>query len=88
MRALKIWGGHNVNSRIIVAAHTKKEALERLAAVGIPVSLHEFNGYWAETGNRAELIVVSGQPGVWSVNEYHVSRLNTSADYKPLEKKA
>jgi hypothetical protein len=48
--------------RVIVAATTKKRALELLSF--LDVSRGEFNDYWCETGNATELAVAQAE-GVW-----------------------
>lgn len=80
MKKLKVYGGNtflklarnpngSTQGRTIVCAESKKRAVELLKQAGDNTSLHHFNGYWCETGNKIELLV-AGEPGVW-VNEGH-----------------
>lgn len=73
-------------SRVIVAARSKKQAVEMLNAVGIRMSRYEFDGYWSHTGNSVELLVVEqngagvyGAPGI----EYPAS----AKDFQRMEPK-
>jgi hypothetical protein len=66
---LKVWGSVMINHRrsaessgmvrTIVAARNQKEAA---AIVGC--SLHEFRGYWSQTGNAEEIAAGLKKPGV------------------------
>ena len=79
MRALKVWGGSwDGRSRGIVAARTKKRAVELLAAHYHPMSRHYFDGYWCETGNDMEL-KIANREGVWVTT----NRL-MDGSYKPV----
>lgn len=48
--------------RTIVAAPTKKAALEALKVCAGRMSLYEFNNYWTDTGNKIELEVALAKP--------------------------
>lgn len=83
-RKLKVWGGQsmlkstqNLNgsyqTRTIVAATTKKRAIELMNLLDRGYSQHYFDNYWCETGNKLELATAT-EEGVW-VNEGH--------DYEP-----
>lgn len=70
---LKVFGGSTCNPmvlkehrqvRVIVASHTKKQAIETLNAHGYRVSTSEFAGYWGATGNQMELYIAT-EIGVW-----------------------
>ena len=69
MSKVKYWGGltfvgNHGQKRTIVASTSKKAAAEALG-----LSLHAFNQYWSETGNKAELAVLqANEPGVVFVN--------------------
>ena len=62
-KILKVWGvsafprPENVQQRCIVAAYTKKRAAELIG-----VSLHYFNGYASETGNKEECEMAIAKP--------------------------
>lgn len=68
MKALKIFGGmifyNGEQVRGIVAAYTKKQAIELLNTVTYEVSYFTFNNYFTETGNSIELSVAI-EVGVW-----------------------
>lgn len=75
-RQLKVWGGltltakrpslnGGLQARTVVCAASQKEAVEMLNAAKCYLSLHEFRGYWAETGNAEELSVAKTR-GVWT----------------------
>ena len=63
----KVWGGMMMSRatgkweqrRVIVRARSQKEAAKMAG-----VSLHEFRGYWGETGNKLEL-EVADRVGMW-----------------------
>jgi hypothetical protein len=69
MAALKVWGSVMINHRrsversgmvrTIVAAHNQKEA-----ASIVGCSLHEFRGYWSQTGNAEEIAAGLKNPSV------------------------
>lgn len=70
-RKLKVWGGgtftldgNRKSARAIVAAYSKKQAVELLNRTTERMSRHHFDGYWGETGNKAETLNC-GEPGVW-----------------------
>lgn len=81
MAKMKVWGGtmqvynlplpgqpkHNRQARVIVAAPTKKRALELLNhAEGIgPLTLGYMNSYMAQSGNARELALAATGEGVW-----------------------
>ena len=68
-KVLKVWGGRyygnefsegqSSNRRMVVAAYTKKQAME-LAEV----SAHEFKHFFCETRNDLELVLAT-EVGVW-----------------------
>jgi len=63
-RKLKVWGGNwDGQKRGLVAAHTKKEALEIING-HCYLSMGHFNDYWAETGNEEELALAT-ELGLW-----------------------
>ena len=63
-RKLKVWGGTDGGrGRVIVAATTKKRAVEVLNKWA-RVSMYHFNDYWTETGNELELKTAT-EEGVW-----------------------
>ena len=75
MRALKVWGGATSTRRIpypngsrqartIVAARTKKHAVELLNRAGGAISSYQFNIYWGQTANKEELALAT-EEGVW-----------------------
>lgn len=68
MKALKVFGGmifyNGKQVRGIVAAYSKKQAIELLKAVTYEVSYFTFNTYFCETGNSTELSVAT-EVGVW-----------------------
>lgn len=76
MKTLKVWGGRFIRNgkqgRRIVAAYTKKQAME-LAEV----SYREITDYWSITGNALELDIAV-TPGVWDTS-MEFSRV--SSDY-------
>ena len=64
MPELTVWGGYGFVSgigqvRMIVATFTKKRAME---LIGIS-SYKQFNDYWCETGNQAEILAALKSPG-------------------------
>jgi hypothetical protein len=64
-RKLKVWGGTiGGQGHYIVAAPTKKRAVEVLNATLGSFSRYYFDGWWCETGNEIELAVAS-ELGVW-----------------------
>ena len=71
-KTLKVWAGMSINAngkqvRVIVAAFTKKQAIEVSGEAS-----SRFNGYWCETGNARELAVAT-EVGKWEYdgNEYN-----------------
>ncbi len=79
VKKLKVWGGSwNGRGRAIVAAPTKKRAVELLKGVTGNFSRHYFDGYWCETGNAMELAMATKE-GVW------ISKDQPSAKYEPVE---
>jgi len=71
-RKLRVWGGmdfyENSQRRYIVAATTKKRAIELMAPLARGVlSRNHFDGWWGETGNAIEL-AVAREEGVWVEN--------------------
>ncbi len=75
MSGLKLWGGNvfrlsgstnrSGQRRCLVAAPTKKGAVELLNASGFHVSMFHFRGYFTETGNQRELECLKRGEGVW-----------------------
>lgn len=66
-KTLKVWGGMRLNKngkqvRVIVAAFTKKHAIELSGETS-----SRFNGYWIETENARELATAT-EVGVWEYN--------------------
>ena len=55
-RPMKVWGGMTFvggqQVRAVVAATTKKRAVEVINEGGSYTTMNDFNGYWSETGNR------------------------------------
>jgi len=60
-KKLKVWGGMTFriskSSRTIVAAYTKKRAMELLG-----LTPHAMKEYWSITGNKVEIEVATGTP--------------------------
>ena len=77
-KPLRVWGGNTMTSRgqyrAIVAAFSKREAMEILSAAPIlrGVTRSYFDDYWAETGNQGELEIaqVKGAWINWAGNRY------------------
>jgi len=67
---LKVFGGNTIGRggtqyRTIVAAFSRKAALEALIAAGHPMSMYYMRDYWCETSNIEELAAVEKfGPGV------------------------
>lgn len=66
---LKVFGGLCSRGsvpqvRTIVAATSQRAACAALKAAGHHVTLHEFRGYWCETGNAVEIEVATKAPMV------------------------
>jgi len=64
---LKVYAGltfvRGKQCRTIVAAPSKKAALEALETVGAGrMSMYEFTNYWSATGNKIELEVALAKP--------------------------
>jgi hypothetical protein len=59
--------------RTIVAARSQKAAVEALNAAGLPVSLHLFRTYSAETGNKTELATATEEGVVYYAPDRHGS---------------
>lgn len=75
MTRLKVWGVNTslrgVQARTLVAARSQKRAVELLAEVGSPVSLHYFREYGSQTWNHGELEIAT-EEGVWvNIGDYH-----------------
>ena len=83
MKTLKVWGGNlDGRARGLVAAATKKRAVEMLQANGhANLSRHYFDGYWSETGNVVELSIAT-EEGIWAVGINDSCR--EASDYKRL----
>jgi ketopantoate reductase len=68
-KKLKVFGGTifygtpRKQVRVLVAAYTKKQAVELLSTVSI-IRYHEFNDYFSETGNDTELSIAI-EVGMW-----------------------
>lgn len=85
---LKVFGATMIirplkERRVIVAAQTKKRAVELLVMRGERMSMTEFNRYFAETANKIELDITQGEEGVWTSNPYASSK--TASDYISLD---
>jgi hypothetical protein len=64
----------SLQARTIVAASSRKRAVELLHAAKLTISLHYLNAYWSETGNRLEL-ATAFEEGVW---------VNQGPEYAPV----
>lgn len=90
MTKLRVWGGLSVGpqKRTIVAARSKAEAVRLLNMAGVHMTIGEFNGYWAETGNTVE-VGLAKRLGVWqnqALNPYtEKARWEKLADWNPEE---
>ena len=63
MKTLKVWG-NGCETRTLIAAYTKKQALEMMK-IGAPRStMGYFNNYFTETGNDLELSIAT-EVGMW-----------------------
>lgn len=88
MKSLKVWGGsENLGrgefQRVLVAAHTKKDALVIVKQIArYAVGMSHFNNYWSETGNSVELAIAK-ERGAW----YKTGPSHTGGHYKRLEVK-
>jgi hypothetical protein len=71
-RKLKVWGGSLGDGvrRGLVAATTKKRAVELVKKAEPVISYYYFNDYWTETGNDVELAVAT-EEGVWATISDH-----------------
>lgn len=66
MTKLKVWGGHvNGKYRVIVCAHTIKEAMNIS-----DISYSCFHSYFCETGNSEELSIAN-ELDVWECPSRH-----------------
>lgn len=64
-RKLKVYGGVFDGSHgVIVAAHSRVEALAALRGAGLNLSMHGFRAYGSETGNPEQVAVATAAPGV------------------------
>lgn len=59
---LTMWPGSRQQFRTIVKARNQREAAAALSVCCGRTSLHEFRGYWSETGNAGELAAMAGKP--------------------------
>lgn len=89
-KKLKVFGGTifygspRKQVRILVAAYTKKQAVELLNNIN-NYTYNDFNDYFSETGNSIELSVAT-EVGMWITNNDNF--FNKSTDYIKLEIKS
>ena len=85
MRELKVYGGlafmsNGKQSRIIIAATSRKAASEGLQKVGLYVPVSHITGYWSITGNAKEIEIALLHPlAPFLVEEYG----KEITEYKP-----
>jgi len=64
-RKLKVYSGIYDGTRcVVVAAHSRAEALTAMRAAGLNLSMHGFRAYGSETGNPEHVAIATAAPGV------------------------